>query len=158
MLMLPTGNAICYSGYRHGQSPDTRIYPSEQEIREDLHLLLRNWGCLRLYDCSTHAERVLKVIARDRLDFKVMLGATLGPEMNNLGCPWGGSYSEEHLNASKLANAVELERLVALAGQYPDIVFLCAGLQLFFAVGAAPGAAEIVHLGAQIGAQHHLKR
>ena len=126
MLMLPTGNAICYSGYRHGQSPDTRIYPSEQEIREDLHLLLRNWGCLRLYDCSTHAERVLKVIARDRLDFKVMLGATLGPEMNNLGCPWGGSYSEEHLNASKLANAVELERLVALAGQYPDIVFSLA--------------------------------
>ena len=49
MLKLPTGNAICYSGYRHGQSPDARIYPSEQEIREDLHMLQKNWRCLRLY-------------------------------------------------------------------------------------------------------------
>ena len=126
MLKLPTGNAICYSGYRHGQSPDTHSYPSEQEIREDLLMLHRHWRNLRLYDCSLHAERVLKVIRQDRLDFKVMLGAYLGPEMNNFGCPWGGTYSEEALEASKRANAAELERLVALAGQYPDIVFSLA--------------------------------
>ena len=24
-LQLPTGRAICYSGYRHGQSPDSRV-------------------------------------------------------------------------------------------------------------------------------------
>ena len=34
MLQLPTGPAICYSGYRTGQSPDARLYPSLAEIRE----------------------------------------------------------------------------------------------------------------------------
>src|SRR5262249_55197482 len=51
--------AICYSGYRRNQSPETRSYPSEQEIKEDLDLLTRGgWTFLRLFDCSPHAERV----------------------------------------------------------------------------------------------------
>ena len=32
LLNLPTGNAICYSGYRDGQNPNERIYPSADEI------------------------------------------------------------------------------------------------------------------------------
>ena len=32
---LPECPAICYSGYRHGQSPETKTYPSLQEIREE---------------------------------------------------------------------------------------------------------------------------
>ena len=126
MLKLPQGNAICYSGYRHGQSPDSRQYPSLAQIREDLHILRKHWQLLRLYDCSVHAERVLQVIEEDRLPFQVMLGAYLGPEMNNFGCPWGGTYSEEHLEASRRENAAELQRLVALAQRYPDIVFSVA--------------------------------
>ena len=126
MLKLPQGNAICYSGYRHGQSPDTQVYPSLAQIREDLGLLQQNWRLLRLYDCSLHAERVLEVIRADGLDFQVMLGAYLGPEMNNFGCPWGGTYSEEALQASVAANHLELERLVALARRYEDIVFSVA--------------------------------
>ena len=126
MLNLPIGNAICYSGYRHGQSPDTQIFPSVEEIREDLHILKKNWTMLRLYDCSLHAERVLEVIREDRLDFQVMLGSYLGPEMNNFGCPWGGTYSEEVLEASKAANQIELERLITIANRYPDIVFSVA--------------------------------
>jgi len=125
-LTLPAGNAICYSGYRHGQSPDTQTYPSEAEIREDLLILQRNWTLLRLYDCSPHAERVLRVIRQDKLDFRVMLGAYLGPEMNNFGCPWGGTYSEDALDRSRAANAAELERLVALAAEYPEIIFSLA--------------------------------
>ena len=126
MLNLPIGNAICYSGYRHGQSPDTQIFPSVEEIREDLHILKKNWTMLRLYDCSLHADRVLEVIREDRLDFQVMLGSYLGPEMNNFGCPWGGTYSEEVLEVSKAANQIELERLITLANRYPDIVFSVA--------------------------------
>ena len=67
---LKPGNAICYSGYRRGQSPDTQVFPSLDEIREDLHLLQKNWRYLRLYDCTLHAERVLQVITEDRLDFQ----------------------------------------------------------------------------------------
>jgi len=126
MLKLPTGNAICYSGYRRGQSPTDRIYPSLAEIREDLHILHRNWRLLRLYDCSLHAERVLNVIRAERLDFKVMLGAYLGAEMNNFGCPWGATCTEEELEANVAENDAEIERLIELARRHDDIVFSVA--------------------------------
>lgn len=125
-LQLPAGNAICYSGYREGQSPDTRVYPSVAQIREDLHLLARHWQLLRLYDCSPHAERVLQVIREDRLPLRVMLGAYLGAEMNNFGCPWGGSYAEEQLETNRRENAAELDRLITLARAHEDIVFSVA--------------------------------
>ncbi len=94
--------------------------------REDLHLLARHWQLLRLYDCSPHAERVLQVIREDRLPLRVMLGAYLSAEMNNFGCPWGGAYTEEQLEANRRENAAELERLVALARRQNDIVFSVA--------------------------------
>ena len=125
-IEIPTGRAICYSGYREGQSPDSRIYPSLEQIHEDLLILKPHWPLLRLYDCSPHAERVLEVIRRERMDFKVMLGAYLGPEMNNFGCPWGGVYAEDELEASIAANEVEVGRLIALAQAYEDIVFSVA--------------------------------
>jgi exo-beta-1,3-glucanase (GH17 family) len=125
-VTLPQGRAICYSGYREGQSPDCRTYPSVAQIREDLHLLARHWPLLRLYDCSLHAERVLQVIRDDGLPLRVMLGAYLGAEMNNFGCPWGGTYSEEQLDANRRENAAELERLVRLAREHPHTVFSVA--------------------------------
>ena len=126
MLKLPTGRAICYSGYREGQSPDTKNYPSTNQILEDLVILQPHWQLLRLYDCSLHGERVLEVIRREGLNFKVMLGAYLGPEMNNFGCPWGGTYTEEQLDASIAENNAEIGRLIALAEKYKDIVFSVA--------------------------------
>ena len=123
---LPTGDAICYSGYREGQSPATKTYPSVDQIREDLRILEKNWRLIRLYDCSVHAERVLEVIRADGLDISVMLGAYLGAEVNNFGCPWGGVYSEQELEASIAENEAEIRRLVALARRYEDIVFSVA--------------------------------
>jgi exo-beta-1,3-glucanase (GH17 family) len=125
-LRLPSGNAICYSGYRVGQSPGSHVYPSVAQIREDLHLLARHWTLLRLYDCSLHAERVLQVIEEDRLPLRVMLGAYLGAEMNNFGCPWGGTHSEAQLEANRRENAAELERLVRLARRHAPAVFSVA--------------------------------
>jgi exo-beta-1,3-glucanase (GH17 family) len=126
MTTLPAGNAVCYSGYRQGQSPNAQLYPSLDEIREDLLILRKHWQLLRLYDCSLHAERVLQVIEAERLPLQVMLGAHLGAEMNNFGCPWGGTYSEEQLEANARENEAEVERLIALARRYPDIVFSVA--------------------------------
>jgi exo-beta-1,3-glucanase (GH17 family) len=126
MLKLPTGRAICYSGYRHDQNPGDQTYPSLDEIREDLLILQPHWRLLRLYDCSPHGERVLEVIRRDGLDFQVMLGAYLGAEMNNFGCPWGATFSEAQLEASIAENEAEVGRLIALANRYPDIVFSVA--------------------------------
>lgn len=126
MLTLPTGRAICYSGYRHGQSPADKAYPSLDEIREDLRLLEPHWPVLRLYDCSAHAQRVLEVIRRDGMRFEVMLGAHLGAEMNNAGCPWGSTYSEAQLEAGVVENEAEVGRLIALARSYHEIVFSVA--------------------------------
>ena len=125
-LELPRGNAICYSGYREQQSPNLGVFPSLDQIREDLHLLARHWQLLRLYDCSVHAERVLKVIRDDDLPLRVMLGAWLAAEMNNPGCPWGGTFNDEQLDANRAENAAELTRLVALANAHQDTVFSVA--------------------------------
>ena len=124
--LLPAGNAICYSGYREGQSPDTRVYPSIDQIREDLHILAPHWRLLRVYDCSPHAERVLQVIREDKLPMRVMLGAYLAAEASNPGCPWGGEHSEAKLEANRRENAAELERLVRLARAHADTVFSVA--------------------------------
>ena len=124
--ILPKGRAICYSGYRNGQSPDSKIYPSLEQIREDLLILAPHWPLLRLYDCSPHAERVLEVISRDKLPFQVMLGAYIGAEMNNFGCPWGATFTEAQLEASVAENEAEVGRLITLAQTYPEVVFSVA--------------------------------
>ena len=121
--MVEHGNAICYSGYREGQSPREGVYPSYEEIREDLLLLSRNWKYLRLYDCGPHADIVLSVITRESMDFKVMLGVDLAAEMSNPHCPWGAEYSDEVLAANRRYNIDQLDRLVTLATSYKDIVF-----------------------------------
>ncbi|HKL62272.1 MAG TPA: hypothetical protein VJ883_02810 [Woeseiaceae bacterium] len=119
---LAHGNAICYSGYREGQSPVEGIYPSYAQIREDLLILRRNWRFLRLYDCSPHAETVLQVVRDEEIDFHVMLGLDMAAEMSNPHCPWGAEYDDETLAANRRSNEQELERLVALARQYRDSV------------------------------------
>jgi len=126
MLRIPAGNAICYSGYRRGQSPDSGQFPSLGEIREDLRLLREHWRVLRLYDCSRHAERVLQVIRSDRLDFEVLLGAWLAAEVSNPRCPWGGVFDDATLAANAAANDTEIERLIELAERYDDVVFAVA--------------------------------
>ncbi|MCX5731192.1 MAG: glycosyl hydrolase family 17 protein [Deltaproteobacteria bacterium] len=121
-----TGTAICYSGYREGQSPDAGIFPSYEEIREDLLLLKRHWNLIRLYDCTRHAELVLEVIRRERLDMKVLLGAWLAAEADNPGCPWGGTHAPEQLERNRQANQEELQRLARLARLHPEVVFAVA--------------------------------
>ncbi len=125
-LQLPTGPAICYSGYRDGQSPDSRVYPSLDQIREDLKLLQPHWSLLRLYDCSPHAERVLQVIEEDGMDFRVLLGAYLAAEVSNPDCPWGGTHADEVLAANRIENQAELQRLVDLARRHANTVFAAA--------------------------------
>ncbi len=117
------GNAICYSGYRHGQSPIDRVYPTYDQVREDLLILGSNWQYLRLYDSSPHAETVLDVITREGLDFKVMLGIDMAAEMSNPHCPWGADFSDETLAANRRQNGVEVDKAIALAKRYAEIVF-----------------------------------
>lgn len=126
-LNIKLGNAICYSGFREGQRPSD-IYPTYDQVKEDLLILQKNWKYLRLYDCDQHADTVLEVIKKEKLDFQVMLGAYIVAEMNNYGCPWGGTYTEEELIRNKAQNKYQIQKLIQLANHYPDIIFsLSAG-------------------------------
>jgi len=122
LAQIGHGNAICYSGYREGQSPHDGIFPSFAEISEDLNILAKNWKFIRLYDCSAHAETVLEVIREEGLDFKLMLGMDLAAEMSNPHCPWGAEYSEETLSENRQANSRQADQLILLANRYPEIV------------------------------------
>jgi exo-beta-1,3-glucanase (GH17 family) len=122
-LIMPPGNAICYSGYREGQSPQTGDYPSYDEILEDLRLLSGDWQYLRLYDCSQHALSVLDVIRDNKLDFKVMVGVDLGAEMSNPNCPWGGDYANDVLQQNREINERDMKTMIEVANNYSDIVF-----------------------------------
>jgi len=115
--------AICYSGFREGQSPATQIFPSYEEIKEDLLILQPHWRYLRLYDCDQHAETVIEVIKNEGLDFQLMLGAYIEAEMNNFGCPWGGGhYTEEEIAANIERNEAKIAKLIDMANAYPDII------------------------------------
>jgi len=100
-----TGNAISYSGFRLGQSPDTRVYPSRAEILEDLRILGRNWQLIRLYGADEFSIRVLEVIEQENINIKVMLGAWLGREPHAIA-----------------ENQVQIEEAIRLANAYKDIV------------------------------------
>lgn len=120
--ILPYRNAICYSGFRDGQSPETRTFPSYDEIKEDLLLLQDDWQSLRLYDCDQHAETVLDVIKKEGFHFDVMLGAYIMAEKNNPECPWGGIYPNSELAINKKLNQKRIENLIAMANAYPEII------------------------------------
>lgn len=126
-LKIAPGKAICYSGFREGQNPGG-VFPSYEEIKEDLLMLHGQWKYLRLYDCDKHSETVLEVIQKEQFDFKIMLGAYIVAEANNYGCPWGGTYSEEQLQENKDINLKQIKKLIDLANKFPDIIFsLSAG-------------------------------
>nr|WP_070961671.1 glycosyl hydrolase family 17 protein [Hyphomonas sp. Mor2] len=114
----PYANAICYSGYREGQSPASGVFPSYAQIREDLLILQRHWRYLRVYDCTPHAETVLQVIRDENLPMQVMLGAGLHAEVSNYNCPWGGVYDDATLQANRAENTAELERMIDLSKRF----------------------------------------
>jgi exo-beta-1,3-glucanase (GH17 family) len=122
-LGIDFGNAICYSGYREGQSPIDGTYPRYDQVVEDLKILESQWQYLRIYDCSQHANLVLKAIRNENLNFKVMLGADVSAEMQSPECPWISEHPEQVLQANRKANDLQINRLIELANEYSDIVF-----------------------------------
>jgi exo-beta-1,3-glucanase (GH17 family) len=124
--------AICYSGFRHGQHPDRgegAANPSDKEILEDLQLLMRqgHFSLIRLYDAQTNSEAVLRLIASNKLNLKVLLGAWLDAEVSNPNCPWHKEpYPKEVLTANKLKNEKEINRAIRLANLYSNSVVAVA--------------------------------
>lgn len=99
------GNAICYSGYREGQSPNTGVYPTPEQLLEDFKILEKHWKLIRTYGSDQYSQDILKVIRDGKIGLKVMLGAWLAAEPGN----------EEN-------NAKQVNECIRLANDYPDVV------------------------------------
>ena len=127
-LLVGEVMALAYSGYREGQHPDRgdgAVYPSDHEILEDLRLLVdHGFGLIRLYDAGEKAVRTLELIRKHQLPLKVMQGIWLSAELSNHeGCPWlDEPMPEELLAANAIRNQEEVERGIALALEYAEII------------------------------------
>lgn len=121
--------SICYSGFRENQHPGLDIHPSIEEIKEDLHILVKDgYRQIRLYDPNLHAIRVLEVIKKDNLPLKVMLGLGLGGELYNPHVGWGLPIPQVELDKNIPKNEAVLRKTIELANKYPDIInYLSAG-------------------------------
>lgn len=118
---FPYGKAICYSGYRRGQSPRDNSFPSVKEIAEDLKILADlGFEYIRMYDPNEHAKRVLQVITEQKLPLKCMVGFDPVAEYNNPACAWATIYTDEQLKANAARNDDQLDQLIRLANAYPD--------------------------------------
>ncbi len=124
MKYWKTEKAVCYSGYREGQSPLTGVCPAYSEVEEDLRILAADgFKYIRMYEPNAHARTALRVIKDNSLPLRVMLGIDSKREFNNIGCPW----VKETLNAARLQknaayNDRAVKKLITLANEYPDIV------------------------------------
>lgn len=123
MNIIQNGKAICYSGYRRGQSPVTGVCPSYEEVKEDLLILEQDFDYIRMYDPNEHTQMAVEVIRKENLQLKVMVGMNLLGEISNPNCAWGGEYSQEQLVKHITHNQEQLEMLVSLANEYEDVIF-----------------------------------
>ncbi len=117
------GKAICYSGYRDGQSPST-VCPTKAQVEEDL-LILANEGYkyIRMYDPNDHARFALEVIREKNLDIKVMLGVDSFAEAGNPESAVGVlEFTDEEIASNIRRNDEEFVRLVELAKEFDDII------------------------------------
>ena len=122
LLNLDLGNAVCYSGFRNGQTPGIS-FPTFDQVKEDLLIIEKKWNYIRLYSCDHHSKTVLEVIKQENLNIKVMLGCYIEAEQNNYSCPWGGEHSEEQLELNKKGNLNRVNLLSEFANNYPKIIF-----------------------------------
>lgn len=116
------GKAICYSGYRTGQSPVHNSYPTYEEVLEDLRILEKDFDYIRMYDSSEHAKTACEVIQKEDINLKILLGMDLLGEISNPNCAWGGEYSQQQLAKHIEYNQNQLHQLINLANTYEDIV------------------------------------
>ena len=99
------GQAIAYSGYRNWQHPDSAIYPTYAQVLEDLKIIEKNWKLIRTYGADKHAEDILEIIEKEKINIKVMLGIWL--------------YAEPERNAE---NRIQIKNGIELANKYKNIV------------------------------------
>lgn len=123
ILGNPNYLAMSYGGYRH---VDHGIEPTISELKEDLKLLFAmNIKVLRTYKVHLpQAENLLKAIRElktedSNFEMYIMLGAWID-------CKNAWTDLEPIHNIESEANKPQIEKAVALANEYPDIIKVIA--------------------------------
>lgn len=124
MQTLEYGKAICYSGYREGQRPGGEI-PTEEQIKEDLGIIVADgYRYIRMYEPNEYARKVMEIIREDKLPLLCLVGVDNFTEVNNPNCPWDNrERTAEELAANAKRNDAEVEKLIELVKEYPDVIF-----------------------------------
>ncbi len=99
---VPDGkiNSFSYAPFREGQSPITKIYPTEAQIDDDLKLLSSKTHTIRTYSSLDGMESVPATAKKYGL--KIIQGAWLSSTDKN--------------------NAAEIAQLIKAANEYPDVI------------------------------------
>jgi exo-beta-1,3-glucanase (GH17 family) len=95
-------NSVSFAPFREGQSPLTLVFPSTQEIEQDLHLLAGQTHTIRTY-ASSKGFRNVAALAR-KYGLKMIQGAWIG----------GPTVAKE--------NEEEIAALIKAANAYPDVI------------------------------------
>ena len=120
--------AVAYSGFREGQHPDRgdgAVNPSDAEILEDLEIMLAHgFDLIRMYGTGENTLTTLELIREHELPMRVLLGIWLRAEISNHeGCAWlDEPIPDDELAANTLENVAEVERGIALANEFDDII------------------------------------
>jgi exo-beta-1,3-glucanase (GH17 family) len=101
------GNAISYGCYRKGQAPGVKG-PSESEILQDLNIISNYWNLIRVYSSDEDTERILKVIRKNNLPIKVMMGVWL--------------ENESQIPQRKSENIKQVMNAIKLGNEYYDLI------------------------------------
>ncbi|MCK6475545.1 MAG: hypothetical protein L6Q35_01800 [Phycisphaerales bacterium] len=111
------GTGVCYGEFRDGQYPGGP-QPTEEQIREDLHIIARHWSVLRMYSSREATRLACKVIRADKLPLKVLVGAWIDQESKPGP---DGKPIDPNPQLAKV-NQDQVARAIAIANDYPDVV------------------------------------
>lgn len=144
MKTFEYGKAICYSGYREGQHPQGE-FPTVEQIKEDLKIIINEgYRYIRMYEPNEYARKVVEIIREDNLPLQCLIGVDHYLEINNPNCPWEKQeLSNEELAANAARNDKEVDKLIALAKEYPqEIIAVSVGNENTPSWGAHTVSAE----------------
>lgn len=128
--MIHSLPGVCYSGFRRGQSPKNGLFPTRDQVLQDLRLLAeQGFRQLRMYEPNLHARTVLELISAEGLPLRLMLGIDPRAEYHNPDCPWTPEpLTEKEYEENAAGNDAQLERLLELADRYePYMLALSIG-------------------------------
>jgi len=111
------GCGIAYGPHRDGQAPGGRA-PTRAQLAEDLRLLSRHWGLVRVYGALAPTPEMLDVIRTERLPLRVALGVWLVAETRRDST----NAIVATLPEGRRANRRQVEAAIRLARRHPDLV------------------------------------